>query len=169
VRRNTEADPRGPTIMIVLALLLALDAGLHGFLIYRFGVGQSAANNLLYDGPLSAILFGGNGHRIELNEIHDVCYEVDDAVRNVLVTAGLEPYLLHRTGHSLGTAAVHGDAANFDGVETLDERLVLPRLGFTVEPGVYLPDFGVRSELNVVTTEAGLVVTTAVQEAVDVL
>jgi len=96
-------------------------------------------------------------------------YEVDDAVRNVLVTAGLEPYLLHRTGHSLGTAAVHGDAANFDGVETLDERLVLPRLGFTVEPGVYLPDFGVRSELNVVTTEAGLVVTTAVQEAVDVL
>ena len=96
-------------------------------------------------------------------------YEVDDAVRNVLVTAGLEPYLLHRTGHSLGTDAVHGDAANFDGVETLDERLVLPRLGFTVEPGVYVPRFGVRSELNVVTTEAGLDVTTAVQEAVDVL
>lgn len=96
-------------------------------------------------------------------------YEVDEAVRTVLVTAGLEPYLLHRTGHSLGTDAVHGDAANFDGVETLDERLVLPRLGFTVEPGVYRPGFGVRSEINVVTTEAGLDVTTAVQEAVDVL
>jgi hypothetical protein len=43
------------------------------------GVGQIAANNLLHDGPHSAILFGGNDHRIELNEIHDVCYEVDDA------------------------------------------------------------------------------------------
>lgn len=96
-------------------------------------------------------------------------YEVDAAVRSVLVDAGLEPYLLHRTGHSLGTYAVHGDAAHFDGVETLDERLVLPRLGFTIEPGAYLPGFGVRSEINVVTTTAGVEVTTAAQEAVDVL
>ena len=96
-------------------------------------------------------------------------YEVDHAARAVLIAAGLEPYLLHRTGHSLGTDAVHGDAAHFDGIETLDERLVLPRLGFTVEPGVYRPDFGVRSELNVVATATGLDVTTAVQGAVDVL
>jgi Xaa-Pro aminopeptidase len=96
-------------------------------------------------------------------------HEVDAAARSVLVAAGLEPYLLHRTGHSLGTDHVHGDAANFDGVETLDERLILPRLGFTVEPGVYRDDFGVRSEINVVTTDTTVEVTTAVQEAVDVL
>ena len=95
--------------------------------------------------------------------------EVDEVVRAVLLTAGLEPYLLHRTGHSLGIDAVHGDAVNFDGIETLDERLVLARLGCTVEPGVYRPEFGVRSELNVVTTEAGVEVTTAVQQAVDVV
>ena len=95
--------------------------------------------------------------------------EVDDAARAVLVAVGLEPYLLHRTGHSLGTDDVHGDAANFDGFETLDERLILPRLGFTIEPGVYRPEFGVRSEIDVVTTAAGLEVTTVEQVSVDVL
>lgn len=106
--------------------------------------------------------------KLEANEIVKG-FEVDKAVRQVLIDAGYEPYLLHRTGHSLGSSAVHGDAANFDGIETLDERRILPHLGYTIEPGVYLPEFGVRSEINVVSLERGLEITTAVQQSVDVI
>jgi Xaa-Pro aminopeptidase len=96
-------------------------------------------------------------------------FEVDNTVRQVLVDAGYEPYLLHRTGHSLGIHTAHGDAAHFDGIETLDERLILPHLGFTIEPGVYTPEFGVRSEINVYSTGHGLEITTALQTELDVL
>ena len=96
-------------------------------------------------------------------------FEVDNIVRQVLIDAGYEKYLLHRTGHSLGSSAVHGDVAHFDGIETLDERRVLPRLGFTIEPGVYLPEFGVRSEINVYSLDRGLEITTALQTKLDVL
>jgi Xaa-Pro aminopeptidase len=96
-------------------------------------------------------------------------FEVDQVVRQVLIDAGYEKYLLHRTGHSLGWTAVHGDVAHFDGIETLDERRVLPRLGFTIEPGVYLPEFGVRSEINVYSLEHGLEITTAIQHELDVI
>ncbi len=95
--------------------------------------------------------------------------EVDEVVRKILIDAGLEKYLLHRTGHSLGTQDVHGDVAHFDSIETIDERQILPQLGFTIEPGAYLPEFGVRSEINVYTTDAGLEVTTAMQTELDVL
>ena len=96
-------------------------------------------------------------------------FEVDNVVRQVLIDAGYEKYLLHRTGHSLGSSAVHGDVAHFDGIETLDERRVLPRLGFTIEPGVYLPEFGVRSEINVYSLDRGLEITTALQTELDML
>jgi Xaa-Pro aminopeptidase len=96
-------------------------------------------------------------------------HEVDRAVRAVLANAGYEPYLLHRTGHSLGRTAAHGEAAHFDGIETLDERLILPGLGFTIEPGVYTPAFGVRSEINVFTLDRGVEITTAIQTELDVL
>jgi Xaa-Pro aminopeptidase len=96
-------------------------------------------------------------------------FEVDQVVRQVLIDAGYEKYLLHRTGHSLGSTAVHGDVAHFDGIETLDERRVLPRLGFTIEPGVYLPEFGVRSEINVYSLERSLEITTAIQHELDVI
>jgi Xaa-Pro aminopeptidase len=96
-------------------------------------------------------------------------FEVDQVVRQVLIDAGYEKYLLHRTGHSLGWTAVHGDVAHFDGIETLDERRVLPRLGFTIEPGVYLPEFGVRSEINVYSFDRSLEITTAIQHELDVI
>jgi len=96
-------------------------------------------------------------------------YEVDLAVRKVLIGGGYEPNLKHRTGHSLGITAVHGEAAHFDGFETLDERLVLPELGFTIEPGVYFPEFGVRSEINVYSHPDRIEVTTAGQVALDVI
>lgn len=95
--------------------------------------------------------------------------EVDRAVREVLIEGGFEANLKHRTGHSLGIQAVHGEAAHFDDFETLDERAVLPHLGFTIEPGVYFPQYGVRSEINVYSSEKGIEITTAKQTELDVL
>jgi Xaa-Pro aminopeptidase len=96
-------------------------------------------------------------------------YEVDQATRKVLIDAGYESNLKHRTGHSLGNIITHGDAAHFDGFETLEERAVLPNLGFTIEPGVYFPEFGVRSEINVYSHPDKIEVTTAIQREIDIL
>jgi Xaa-Pro dipeptidase len=76
-------------------------------------------------------------------------YEVDKAARQVLEQAGYADAILHRTGHSLGES-VHGNGAHLDDYETRDERQLLPGAGFTVEPGLYFSDFGVRTEINVV-------------------
>ena len=76
-------------------------------------------------------------------------FEVDRAARAVLEGAGYADAILHRTGHSLGES-VHGNGAHLDDYETQDERQLLPGSGFTVEPGLYFPTFGVRTEINVV-------------------
>jgi Xaa-Pro aminopeptidase len=75
-------------------------------------------------------------------------WEVDQAARSVIEQAGYGTYFCHRTGHSIGQE-VHGNGANMDNLETREERRVLPRTCFSVEPGIYLPEFGVRSEVNV--------------------
>jgi Xaa-Pro aminopeptidase len=75
-------------------------------------------------------------------------WEVDQAARDVIERAGYGPYFCHRTGHSIGQET-HGNGANMDNLETREERRVLPRTCFSVEPGIYLPEFGVRSEVNV--------------------
>ena len=74
-------------------------------------------------------------------------FEVDDAARGVIERAGFGEYFVHRTGHSIGQE-VHGNGANMDNLETHDERRVMPWSCFSVEPGIYLKDFGVRSEIN---------------------
>lgn len=75
-------------------------------------------------------------------------YEVDDACRNVIEREGYGQYFVHRTGHSIGQE-VHGNGANMDNLETHETRRVLPGCCFSVEPGIYLPEFGVRSEVDV--------------------
>lgn len=75
-------------------------------------------------------------------------FEVDNAVRQVIVDAGYGPYFAHRTGHNIGQET-HGNGANIDGLETRDDRRLLPRTCFSIEPGIYLPEFGVRSEINI--------------------
>jgi len=75
-------------------------------------------------------------------------WEVDRAARAVIDTAGYGEYFCHRTGHSIGQET-HGNGANMDDLETREERRVLPRTCFSVEPGIYMPEFGVRSEVNV--------------------
>jgi len=75
-------------------------------------------------------------------------WQVDQAARDVIERAGYGQYFCHRTGHSIGQET-HGNGANMDNLETREERRVLPRTCFSVEPGIYLPEFGVRSEVNV--------------------
>ncbi len=75
-------------------------------------------------------------------------WQVDEACRAVIEAAGYGKYFSHRTGHNIGQET-HGNGANMDGLETREERRVLPRTCFSVEPGIYLPEFGVRSEINV--------------------
>ncbi len=75
-------------------------------------------------------------------------FDVDDAARTYIKDRGFGEYFIHRTGHSIGEE-VHGTGANMDNLETHDERRVIPRTCFSVEPGVYLPEFGIRSEVNV--------------------
>jgi Xaa-Pro dipeptidase len=75
-------------------------------------------------------------------------WQVDQAARQVIDEAGYGEYFCHRTGHSIGQET-HGNGANMDNLETREERRVLPRTCFSVEPGIYLKEFGVRSEVNV--------------------
>jgi Xaa-Pro aminopeptidase len=99
----------------------------------------------------------------------DICgWQLDDAARGVIIDAGFEKYIRHRTGHSLSRGAkVHGMGVNIDNLETHDTRRVLPGIGYTVEPGVYLPEFGVRLEINVlVDPDWGPTITSCVQEDV---
>jgi Xaa-Pro aminopeptidase len=76
-------------------------------------------------------------------------WEVDRAASTVIRDAGYGDRILHRTGHSLGET-VHGNGVNIDDYETHDDRRLLPGTGFTIEPGVYFDDFGVRTEINMV-------------------
>ena len=75
-------------------------------------------------------------------------WEVDEATRAVIDKAGYGEWFVHRTGHSIGTS-LHGNGANMDNLETKDTRQILTNTLFSVEPGIYLPEFGVRSEVNV--------------------
>lgn len=77
-----------------------------------------------------------------------VCgYEVDEVTRNVIKDAHYGEYFVHRTGHSIG-ADLHWKGVNLDNLETKDERQIIEGLGFSIEPGIYLPEFGVRLEVN---------------------
>jgi Xaa-Pro dipeptidase len=85
-------------------------------------------------------------------------FELDRAAREVIERAGFGQYILHRTGHSLGET-VHGNGAHLDDYETHDERRLLPGSGFTIEPGIYLGRFGLRTEINMVWGDRGPEVT----------
>jgi Xaa-Pro dipeptidase len=92
-------------------------------------------------------------------------WEVDRVTREAIRKAGYGKYFVHRTGHSIGQE-VHGNGANMDGLETRDDRKIAPHTCFSVEPGIYLPEFGVRSEVNVYVGENEARVTGAIQEEI---
>lgn len=93
-------------------------------------------------------------------------WQVDRAASTVLRAQGYgDEAILHRTGHSLGDTAVHGNGANMDDYETHDDRRLLPGSGFTIEPGLYFADFGVRTEINMIVYADAARVTGARQSA----
>jgi Xaa-Pro aminopeptidase len=86
--------------------------------------------------------------------------EADDAARRVIDAAGFGEFFTHRTGHSIDARGLHGSGPNLDNLETREERVLIPGVGFSIEPGVYLPgEFGVRSEVNAYVGEGELVIT----------
>ncbi|MBI2941755.1 MAG: aminopeptidase P family protein [Chloroflexi bacterium] len=95
-------------------------------------------------------------------------WEVDRVARQVIDTAGYADAFTHRLGHSIGEQ-VHASGVNLDGFETMDTRRVIPGVAFSVEPGIYLPHFGVRLEINVYQSATGPEVTTPVQRDIVVV
>ena len=90
-------------------------------------------------------------------------YAVDDCVRGYITEKGYGEYFIHRTGHNIGTV-IHGNGVNLDNLETQDARLLIPGICFSIEPGIYLTDFGVRTEIDVYLAgegRDGVVLTTA--------
>jgi Xaa-Pro aminopeptidase len=89
-------------------------------------------------------------------------FEADDAARGVIRAAGFGEFFTHRTGHNIAQE-IHGSGAHLDNLETHDDRRILPHTCFSVEPGIYLPEFGVRSEVNMLTAPGKAWVTGNIQ------
>jgi Xaa-Pro aminopeptidase len=88
--------------------------------------------------------------------------EADDAARNVIKSAGFGDRFTHRTGHSLDSRDLHGSGPHLDNLETREERLLVPGVAFSIEPGVYIPgEIGIRTEVNAYVGDGELIVTPA--------
>ena len=90
---------------------------------------------------------------------------VDGVARRVIAASGYADRFIHRLGHSIGTET-HSNGVNLDGFETNDTRTIMPGSAFSIEPGIYLPDFGVRLEANALAHESGVEVTTELQQEI---
>jgi Xaa-Pro aminopeptidase len=90
---------------------------------------------------------------------------VDRAVRGHIKEAKFGDHFIHRTGHSIGTE-VHSNGANMDDLEIHDERRIVPNSLFSIEPGIYLPEFGVRLEVDVLVRQGSAEVTGRIQEEI---
>jgi Xaa-Pro aminopeptidase len=95
-------------------------------------------------------------------------WQVDEATREHISRAGYGQYFIHRTGHSIATS-VHGNGPNMDNLETRDERAILPTTCFSIEPGIYLPEFGVRSEVDVLVRPGAAEVTGRIQREIVII
>ncbi|MCU1298366.1 MAG: peptidase, partial [Acidobacteriaceae bacterium] len=95
-------------------------------------------------------------------------WEVDRAVRDHINKAGFGEQFVHRTGHSIGTD-IHAPGANMDDLETHDDRQILPNSCFSIEPGIYLPEFGVRSEVDVLVRPKTAEVTGKIQREIVII
>jgi Xaa-Pro aminopeptidase len=88
--------------------------------------------------------------------------EVDDAAREVIASRGYGEYFIHRTGHSIDPRDLHGSGPHIDNLETREERELIPGVGFSIEPGIYLAgDVGMRSEVNGLVGTGGVLITPA--------
>ena len=92
-------------------------------------------------------------------------WQVDKAARTIIEKAGYGKYFFHRLGHNIGET-IHGNGANMDNLETHDTRHLIPKTCTSVEPGIYLPEFGMRTEVNVYIDEREARVTGPVQKEI---
>ena len=88
---------------------------------------------------------------------------MDEATRGSISRAGYEKFFVHRTGHSIGTD-IHANGANMDNLETKDDREIIPNTCFSIEPGLYFPEFGIRSEFDVLVRNGKAEVTGRIQK-----
>jgi hypothetical protein len=95
-------------------------------------------------------------------------WEVDRPVRESIKAAGFGEYFVHRTGHSIATE-IHANGANMDDLEIHDERRIIPNSCFSIEPGIYLPEFGVRSEINMLVRSGRAEVTGRMQREIVII
>ena len=94
-------------------------------------------------------------------------YEADNVARQYIESHGFGEYFVHRLGHSIANDdSPHGPGANLDNFETKDTRLLLEGTTFSDEPGIYAPDFGMRSETNLSIRNHKLIVTAGLQEEI---
>ena len=89
-------------------------------------------------------------------------WEADQVTRDYIAQKGYGDFYLHRTGHNIGQE-LHGNGAHLDNLETREQRKLIPETGFSIEPGIYLPEFGVRSEIDVYIGPDGPVITSSEQ------
>ena len=88
--------------------------------------------------------------------------DVDDAARRVIAARGFGDRFIHRTGHSIDPRSLHGAGPHLDNLETREERTLVPGIGFSIEPGVYLPgELGMRSEVNAFLQPGAAIITPA--------
>ena len=92
-------------------------------------------------------------------------WQVDDVARRYIAERGYGEYFTHRLGHSI-YHTVHGEGVNLDNFETHDTRRIIPGVGFSIEPGIYLPEFGVRSEIDAYMSEDGPYASSPVQQEI---
>ena len=96
-----------------------------------------------------------------------MAYEADDVARKVISDAGYGEYFVHRVGHNIAVdVSPHGPGANLDDYESKDTRYLLEGTSFSGEPGIYAPDFGVRSETNLHIRNGKLEVVAGLQDAI---
>ena len=100
---------------------------------------------------------------LPLRSVH--AYEADDVARKIITDAGYGDYFVHRVGHNIADdVSPHGPGANLDNYETHDERILLPGTSFSDEPGIYAPDFGMRSETDLYNDNGKLEVVAGLQD-----
>ena len=105
------------------------------------------------------------GHYI--SNVRDIEFNLFEVLNigDILAAGGYGDFFIHRTGHSISTE-VHANGANMDDLEIHDERQILPNSCFSIEPGIYLPEFGVRSEVNVLVRAKSAEVTGKIQREI---
>ena len=103
----------------------------------------------------------------ELSKRKVMAFEADDVARRIIEADGYGPYFTHRVGHNIAVdLSPHGPGANLDNYETHDDRLLLEGTSFSDEPGIYAPDFGMRSETNIHIENGKPVVVAGLQEEI---